>query len=397
MVFEKYIFRQLWTRISVIILITIMILLLENMLTLFQFMLKANGPVMVVFQMLFFLIPEYLALGLSIGLMLGTMLVFKRLAQEQELASALACQVSPMRLMRMPILFGLLFAMFNATIVSYVRPYAEYKYSKLSFDARHGAFGVSLEAGKFTKLGPETLLYAESVGEGGNALTSIFLEMTDKEGRFTFATAESGSFYGSSDPNILIFKMKNGRMVTTTQATGPKPQTLTFDTFDLPIDLPKIPGFRDPSTLKELTLPQLFDRSEDAAYSKVEQNQMSGEAHKRIALAILPLILPFMAVALAVPPPRRNSSTGLVVGLGLLISMFKLLDFSVMQQITEPKYIIWPLVLVFIVLSVRFFYVFAVKVGKMPLSGLATFVDWLVCHLGRLIKKMVGFKQSDLA
>ena len=53
-----------------------MLLLLEKMLRLFDFVVSEGGPVNVVWRMLANLIPEYLGLGIPIGLMLGILLVF---------------------------------------------------------------------------------------------------------------------------------------------------------------------------------------------------------------------------------------------------------------------------------------------------------------------------------
>src|SRR3546814_13046881 len=63
-----------------------MLLVLEKMLRLFDFVATEGGPVSVVWRMLANLIPEYLSLGIPIGLMLGILLAFRRLATSSELA-----------------------------------------------------------------------------------------------------------------------------------------------------------------------------------------------------------------------------------------------------------------------------------------------------------------------
>ena len=57
-----------------------MLLLLDKMLRLFQYVVDAGGPVSVVWRMLANLLPEYLSLGIPIGLMLGILLAFRKLA-----------------------------------------------------------------------------------------------------------------------------------------------------------------------------------------------------------------------------------------------------------------------------------------------------------------------------
>ena len=62
-----------------------MLLVLDKMLRLFSFVVDAGGPVSVVWRMLANLLPEYFSLGIPIGLMLGILLAFRKLALSSEL------------------------------------------------------------------------------------------------------------------------------------------------------------------------------------------------------------------------------------------------------------------------------------------------------------------------
>ena len=62
-----------------------MLLILDRMLRLFDFVVMEGGPVTVVWRMLANLIPEYLCLGIPVGLTLGILLAFRKLALSSEL------------------------------------------------------------------------------------------------------------------------------------------------------------------------------------------------------------------------------------------------------------------------------------------------------------------------
>src|SRR3546814_12746417 len=68
------------------LLIAAMLLVLDRMLRLFEFVATEGGPISVVWQMLANLLPAYLGLGIPIGLLLGIMLAFRRLATSSALA-----------------------------------------------------------------------------------------------------------------------------------------------------------------------------------------------------------------------------------------------------------------------------------------------------------------------
>jgi lipopolysaccharide export system permease protein len=109
------------------------LLLLDKMLTLFDFVAAEGGPVSVVWRMLANLIPEYLSLGIPIGLLLGILLAFRKLATSSELDIFRAVGMSYLRLLRVPFLLAIALATVNFAIVGFVQPSARYLYEELRF------------------------------------------------------------------------------------------------------------------------------------------------------------------------------------------------------------------------------------------------------------------------
>ena len=144
-----------------------MLLVLEKMLRLFDFVATEGGPVSVVWRMLANLIPEYLSLGIPIGLMLGILLAFRRLATSSELDVLRGVGMSFGRLMRVPYAFAFALALLNLAIVGFIQPYARYAYEGLRFELRSGALGASIKVGEFTNLGDRmTLRIEQSLDDG---------------------------------------------------------------------------------------------------------------------------------------------------------------------------------------------------------------------------------------
>src|ERR1700712_143614 len=114
--------------------IAAMLLLLEKMLNLFDFVAQEGGPVSVGWRVLANLIPEYLSLGIPIGLMLGILLAFRRLAVSSELDVLLATGFSYRRLLRVPYIFAGVLAFVNLLIVGFLQPYSHYAYEGLRYE-----------------------------------------------------------------------------------------------------------------------------------------------------------------------------------------------------------------------------------------------------------------------
>jgi lipopolysaccharide export system permease protein len=74
---DRYLARSIAVPLIGSLVLAAMLLVLDKMLRLFQYVVDAGGPVSVVWRMLANLLPEYLSLGIPFGLMLGILLAFR--------------------------------------------------------------------------------------------------------------------------------------------------------------------------------------------------------------------------------------------------------------------------------------------------------------------------------
>ena len=129
------------------------------------------------------LIPEYMGLAIPVGLTLGVLLAFRKLALSSELDSlrAVGLELRPAAaraLSSMPSrLLGL-----NFFIVGYVQPQAQYEYQSLRYELRSGALGASIKVGEFTDLGRRMTLRVERSENRGTDLYGVFLHLDQRDG-----------------------------------------------------------------------------------------------------------------------------------------------------------------------------------------------------------------------
>src|SRR3546814_2415764 len=86
--------------------IAAMLLLLDKMLRLFDFVMSEGGPVSVVWRMLANMLPEYMSLGIPIGQMLGILLAFRKLALSSDIDALRSVGFSYWRLLRVPYIYA---------------------------------------------------------------------------------------------------------------------------------------------------------------------------------------------------------------------------------------------------------------------------------------------------
>lgn len=369
---DRYMARLIAVPLISTLLISAMLLVLDRMLRLFDFVATEGGPVSVVWRMLANLLPEYLGLGIPIGLMLGVLLAFRRLATSSELDVLRAVGVSYTRLLRVPFMFALALAALNLAIVGFVQPWARYNYEQLRFELRSGALGASIKVGEFTNFGSAMTLRIEDSQDEGRQLSGIFVQMNTKEGPLA-VTAEKGQFLRSDDPDTIIFRLTKGTLVHRDKSS-PVPRVLTFDVHNLPIPLPKYEQFRARGDKNlELTLPELAIIGKSSQASDTQRDTSRAAFHFRLAEVVSMFLLPMLAAALGIPPKRSTSALGVFLSIVMIVTYHKVNEYA--QAIgslgrIDPIIALWVPFAIFAGLTLWMYHTVAYVPGGQPIGAL---------------------------
>ena len=373
------------------------LLLLEKMLTLFDFVAAEGGPVSVVWRMLANLIPEYLSLGIPIGLLLGILLAFRRLATSSELDIFRAVGMSYFRLLRVPFMFAITLAVVNFAIVGFIQPSARYLYEELRFELRSGAFGAKVRVGEFNNVGENLTVRIEESRDNGNSLTGMFVFAESKNGQSIAVSAEKGQFLRTDDPDTILLRLEKGTLVH--DAPNYKtPRVLSFSSHDVPIPLPSIENFRARGGKdREYSITELTRIGGDAQKPQLERSRAWANFHFRLVEVAMMLLLPFLALALAIPPKRSTSALGVFLSIVMVVTYHKINEYAEGvggMGIVDPFVALWLPFLLFAGLILWMYHVIAHVPGGQPIGALEVFAS----KIGKAIRKTFRFgRKSRLA
>ena len=370
---DRYMARLIAVPLFSTLIISAMLLVLDRMLKLFDFVATEGGPVAVVWKMLANLLPEYLGLGIPIGLMLGILLAFRKLATTSELDVLRAVGMSYTRLLRVPFMYAIGLAIVNLAIVGFVQPDARYAYEKLRFELRTGALGASIKVGEFTHFGDKMTIRIEQSREQGRRLSGIFVHMVDKKGGDYAVTADHGQFLATDNPDEIVFRLTNGTLVRNEPGV-PTPRVLTFSLHDLPIALPKYENFRQRGGRNlELTLPELARIGGNHNTPEELRDTSRSAFHFRVVEVATMLLLPLLALSLGVPPKRSTSALGVFLSIVMLVTYHKVNQYAEavggLGKI-DPLIALWVPFALFAGLILWMYYTIAYVPGGQPIGAL---------------------------
>lgn len=326
---DRYIFRLVLVPMLGIFLLAASLLVLEKMLRLFDFVATEGGPVSVVFKMLANLLPEYASLAIPLGLLLGVLLAFRKLAVSSELDVMRALGLSYWRLLRVPFMITALLVAVNFAIVGYLQPLARYYYEQLQYDLRSGALGASIKVGEFTTLKDRMALRIEESRDDGQRLIGIFARVANTKGQVMSISAREGRFLALRDkPDTIILRLIEGQIVQ--DMPGQDPRVLSFSRHDLPIDLPAIEKFRKRGDEnREYILPELLRIGWSETRPTPERLSSQAAFNYRMVEVITMLFMPLLGLALAIPPKRSTSALGLFVSVIMVVVYHKVNQYAV--------------------------------------------------------------------
>jgi lipopolysaccharide export system permease protein len=326
--------------------------------------------------------------------MLGILMAFRRIALSSELDVFRAVGLSYGRLLRVPYMYTIAFALVNLAIVGFVQPLSRYAYEGLRFELRSGALGASIKVGEFTRLGSRMTMRIEESRNDGRDLSGIFIRAENKKQTSLSATAKRGTFMATDDPDTIILRLTDGVLVH----DSPKfrtPRVLTFTNHDLPIDLPKIEAFRDRGGKdRELTIPELVQIS-NTTKSETIRNESRANFHFRLVEVAMMLLLPLLAVALAIPPKRSSSALGVFLSIVMIVTYHKINEYAEgMGSLgrIDPIIALWTPFVLFAALICWMYHTIAHKPGGQPIGAL----EVAFAKMGSRIRKLFVRVPPDL-
>ncbi|WP_082992551.1 LptF/LptG family permease [Erythrobacter sp. QSSC1-22B] len=387
---DRYIFRLVIVPMLGVFALAASLLMLDKMLRLFDFVAVEGGPVGVVFKMLGALIPEYASLAIPLGLLLGILFAFRKLATSSELDVMRAVGQSYGRLLRVPYIITFVLMAVNIALVFYIQPISRYTYEQLDYELRSGALGASIKVGEFNSLADRMALRIEESEDDGRQLKGIFARVANERGQVLSISAREGSFLATTDsPDTIILRLLDGTIV---QDTGSQtPRVLTFSRHDLPIDLPRMEEFRSRGDAeREFILPELLRVGWSQEEPEVRRTASQASFNFRMVEVVMMMMMPLLAVALAIPPKRSSSALGVFVSIVMVVSYHKVnqygADVAALGRI-DPFIALWGPFAIFAALIVWMYYRVAFVPGGQAIgaleTGFAKVARWISRLFGR--------------
>ena len=237
----------------------------------------------------------------------------------------------------------------------------------------------------------------EESRDNGNQLSGLFVYAESKSGQSIAVTAEEGQFLRTDDPDTILLRLEKGTLVHDAPSYK-TPRVLSFTSHDVPIPLPRIENFRARGGKdREYVINELMRIGGDGTKPVLERDKAWSNFHFRLVEVAMMLLLPFLAVALAVPPKRSTSALGVFLAIVMVVTYHKINEYAEGvggMGIVDPFIALWAPFLLFAALILWMYHIIAHVPGGQPIGALEVFA----AKVGKSFRKTFRFgRKSRLA
>ena len=207
---DRYLLVLMLPRMAAALGVTLVALVLQRVLRLFDFVTGQGSPLGPVLGMALSLVPHYVGLALPVAFCIAVLGVVARLSEDSEI-DALESAGWSLRRIGLPFVgAAAVLALLSLALFGFVQPYSRYAYYELRNDVLNAGWDGRIEGGVFLELGEDMILSARTVDATGRGLHRVFLLQTGERGRVA-TTARRGVVVPRPETGTVTLVLLEGR------------------------------------------------------------------------------------------------------------------------------------------------------------------------------------------
>ncbi len=271
-----------------------------------------------------YIMPGLLLFSLPMAGMIGIILAFTKMTNDNEIMSLKAAGVGIYRMLPPVLLFALIAAGLTGLASTYLIPSGTVAMKKMLFQLAKEKVEKGLQEKKFSEGIGDVVLYVDTISPETKEWKGVYLsDLRDKKTPLTIL-AKSGNLSSQVEEMNLILNLVDGSLHRSFDDTS---QTIQFEryTLNLPIEQPTNVAGQAATDIgkRGMTLNQLMDKmniGQKNGERPLGWSQYAIEFHKRLVLPVGCFILSVIGLPLALlRTTPRSKPLGLPLGIGTFL------------------------------------------------------------------------------
>jgi lipopolysaccharide export system permease protein len=324
---DRSIFKEIAVVFGIGLMVFTFVLLTNKILRLVELIVSKGVGLWTVAQLFLYILPYSLVVTIPMSVLLAVLATFTRLSTDGEILVLQSTGVSLPRVARSAVLFGLLTTAATLAIAIWVLPSSNFAFKNLVFEMARRQAAVGIQEGVFNSPLEGLILYVGRLEPKTSHMEGVFLVDSRNPAEQRVIVAREGRF--TSDPKSLRLglELRHGSIHLTGKELSGRYQLLSFADYTLTIDVSRLlpsPGQRMLGE-QELTIGELYQRSEDLRRRGQNYHPPLVEIHKKLAIPFSCLLFPLLGVPLGSQIKKGGRGVSLVISAAFALGYYMLI------------------------------------------------------------------------
>jgi len=280
--------------------------------------------------LLVYAMPYFMVFVIPMSAMMGVLIGFLRLSNDNEIIALKSGGVSLYRLLPPVIAFTCIGCLLTAWMSMVAMPWGKTSFKRLAYDLATANIQVGLRERTFIDDFSNVMLYANKVDLNNNALYDVFIEDQSHQKIVGTIVSPRGELF--SDPDHVTFHLRlHDGLINEVNMDQKTSNSIRFETYELTLDLKnaidtaKSKGNKDE---KEMSQRELMHYLRNRPVKDTHYYKALIELHNRYSIPVACLVLGVLAIPLGIQSKATRKSYGLGLGLIFFLLYYLLLTLG---------------------------------------------------------------------
>jgi len=317
-IIRNYILKEMAGPFFLSIIVFTFVLLVGNLVKLADLIINKDVDIFSVSKLFFYLLPYLLSFTIPMAMLSACLLVFGRMASDNEIMAMRAAGMRLTRIAAPVITLALLVSIALIPLNDKLIPRARYISRSILKEIGIKSPVAYLEAGTFIEAFEDYIIFIHAIDKDVLKNIRIYQPRQGKQTRTI--VAQEGKIITIPEKNIIRLKLLNG---TSDEPNPRDPDSfykLNFRSYYMNLNTKGLErSGRIDKKAKEMTLDELRSEYAKMKGKRIDLEPLLTEIHKKISLSFAPLALVLIGIPIAVKTRRGEKTIGFGVSMAILV------------------------------------------------------------------------------
>jgi len=324
-----YIFREMIPNFTTSLIVFTFLVLAGRILKLTEWMVNHGTDISQVLLIIVYTIPYVLFFTLPMATLLGSLIAFSRLNEDNEIIALKSSGISLCQIMPPVVTFSIISYLFASFIAIYLIPISNYSMAKVLFEIARLNTSIGIKQGVFNDNIPNIVLYANHISPHDQTMEGVFIFDERDPVLSNTIIAQQGRISSNPKQMSLNLHLLDGSVFMVSKDLDSS-RLIRFKTYDLNIELSAI--MSKFSSLrkgrKEMSISELRRYIKENKKGTVRHNKAAIELQRKFSIPFACLLLGLIGLPLGLMKGAKGRSWGIALSIAVFMVYYILLFVS---------------------------------------------------------------------